>query len=178
MNVIGGDQLMQILGGGAMPPQENRQVSKIGDVATLAGMVPQRTKARAFKVGDFVEMSNPKLMSIINPGPYVVIKKIEPAIQAHDTNPHWMREMFMHTDADLVVGMIMRDGTDEVGIYREIYTWSGLLKPYELTDLQKEMVGIETSQTDLDAPIEANLPDPPQPEQKRASDTISPWGGE
>lgn len=166
IRVIGGgdppEGLKELLGLMGEGQQEN--VSVPGDIAMLAERAVERTRRNHFAPGEFVQMRAPDGLGIRNAGPYVVIRTLPEPISVHENSERWEAQTFSQTEADIVVGMIMRSGPQGDAAYREIYTWSGLLARYPLDEDGEEMAAIGREAANH----------PPKPAVKAAQEDVSP----
>lgn len=183
IRVIGGEGppegLKELLGLMGEGQQEN--VSVPGDIAMLAERAVERTRRNHFEPGEFVQMRAPEGLGIRNAGPYVVIRMLAKPISVHENSERWEAQTFSQTEADIVVGMIMRNGPQGKGAYREIYTWSGLLAPYELDEDGQRMAEIGRESANHPPKPAASIPaqnEPPAVAAVRASLRQNPWGSQ
>lgn len=162
--------MIRVIGGGGEPPEglkeflglvgggaDEKNVSVPGDIAMLAERAVERNRRQRFEPGDFVQMRAPEGLGLRNTGPYIVIRVFEEPVSVHQGSSAWESHTFSHTDADVIVGMIMRSNPQGSSAYREIYTWSGLLAPYELNDDEQQMAEIGRESAN-------HSPKPKQPE--------------
>lgn len=134
-NMEGLEEFLNEIRGGK---QESKQEFKSGDLALLAERFEERKhRNMTLKPGDLVQFRADSGLGFPHYGPFCVVRVLPDPVKAEHIDSDLFQKMYLSTELDMVVSFIMHSGGE--AIYRETYAWSGMMCPYEMSPIEKEV---------------------------------------